>query len=63
MTPFLILGVLIIKGDVIIYFSIMDKIKNKKRPDKKNKFLFVYVLVLCDKKMAYNTSSLTHPRV
>ena len=34
MTPFFILGVLIMKGDIIIYFSIMDK-KNKKRPDKK----------------------------
>ena len=40
----------------------MEKKKNKKRPDKKIKFLFVYVLVLCNKKMAYNTSSLTHPR-
>ena len=34
MTPFFILDVLIMKGDIIIYFSIMDK-KNKKRPDKK----------------------------
>ena len=61
MTPFFILGVLIMKGDIIIYFSIMNK-KNKKRPDKKIIFYLYTSYFYVIKKMAYNTSSLTHPR-